>query len=214
MNDGCETVDILGPTLIRIINPFMVVEVVLSLRPCVYVLDIETTSLHADSGQVVCIGLADYFDGREKIIFVKSPAVERQSLREFIEFFRRVNIYFTWGGMSFDVPFLLSRCVRLRIDPSAMLEARHIDLMEIARSHLRLSSNSLQSVSRYLDMRLEEEYVGVDVPRLYSEYLAGRKGRRVVIISHCRNDLRRVLSVARILRPLVQSIHRDLPNLS
>ncbi len=192
----------------------MDIEGELSLKPCVYVLDIETTSLHADTGQVVCIGLADYFEGRDKVIFVKSPEDEKRSLKMFVEFFRRVNIYFTWGGMSFDVPFLVSRCVRLRIDPSSMLEARHIDLMEIARSYLRLSSNSLQSISRYLDVRMAEEYVGVDVPRLYSEYLAGKKGRRAVIINHCRNDLRRMLLVARTLRPLVQSIHRDLPNLS
>lgn len=192
----------------------MNIEVELSLKPCVYVLDIETTSLHADTGQIVCIGLADYFDGSEKVIFVKSPEDEKNSLKMFVEFFRRVNIYFTWGGMSFDVPFLVSRCVRLRIDPSPLLEARHIDLMEIARSYLRLSSNSLQSISRYLDVRMVEEYVGVDVPRLYSEYLAGKRGRRTVIINHCRNDLRRTLLVARALRPLVQSIHSDLPNLS
>jgi len=186
----------------------------LSLRPGVYVLDIETTSLHADAGQIVCIGIADYFNGREKIIFVESPGDERRSLREFIKFFQRVHIYFTWGGAGFDVPFIVSRCVRLGIDPSALLEARHIDLMVIARDHLRLSSNSLQSVSRYLMVRLAEEYVGVDVPRLYSEYLAGRRGRRSIIINHCRNDLRRILLVARALRPLVQSIHRDLPSLS
>jgi hypothetical protein len=86
--------------------------------------------------------------------------------------------------------------------------------MEIARSYLRLSSNSLQSISRYLNVRMAEEYVSVDVPRLYLEYLAGKRRHRAVIINHCRSDLRRTLLVARALRPLVQSIHRDLPNLS
>lgn len=186
----------------------------MSLRPVVYVLDIETTSLAADAGQVVCIGMAEYFKGKERIIFVKKPEEEKSSLREFIEFFQQVNIYFTWGGLGFDVPFLISRCVRLRIDPSPMLEARHIDLMEVSKNHLRLSSNSLQSVSRYLGMPFTEEYLGIDVPRLYAEHLAGKKGRKAIIINHCRNDLRRILAVAKLLRPLIQSIYRDLPNLS
>ncbi|MEM3905538.1 MAG: ribonuclease H-like domain-containing protein [Nitrososphaerota archaeon] len=186
----------------------------LILRPVVYALDIETTSLTADTGQVICIGLAEYFKGKEKIIFVKTPEEEESSLREFIKIFQEVNIYFTWGGLGFDIPFLISRCVRLRIDPTPILEARHIDLMEVSKNHMRLSSNSLQSVSRYLGINLPEEYIGIDVPRLYSEYLAGKKGRRTLIINHCRKDLKRVLSIAKLLRPLIQSIYRDLPNLS
>ncbi len=186
----------------------------MSLRPSVYVLDIETNSLHADSGQVVCIGLADFYNGRMKIYFVKNPSAEKLVLREFMEFFRGVNIYFTWGGLGFDVPFMVSRCVRLRVDSSPLFEARHIDMMEVSRNHLRLSSNSLQSVCRFLGIRHEEEYGGIDVPRLYSEYLSGSRSRRRLIINHCRTDLERTLLVARMLRPLIQTLFRDLPSLS
>ncbi|MDJ0273960.1 MAG: ribonuclease H-like domain-containing protein [Nitrososphaerota archaeon] len=183
-------------------------------KPDVIALDIETTSLHADTGHLVCAVIGDFWTGRLRSFLVRRPEQERQVVEALLKRIGRSHVLFTWRGSSFDVPWLVTRCIKLRVDPSPIYAPRHVDLATVVEKELRLSNTSLWNVVRFLGLRRVEETLGADVPMLYERALLG-KGRELSrILRHCKEDVELTIGVARALRPVLTQLFRDLPPLS
>jgi uncharacterized protein YprB with RNaseH-like and TPR domain len=182
-------------------------------RPDVIALDIETTSLHADTGHLVCAVVGDFWTSKLKSYVVKRPEHEKDALEQLLKRVGRSHVLLTWRGSSFDVPWLVTRCLKLSVDPSPVYAPRHIDLATVVERELRLSNTSLWNVVRFLGLERVEESIGADVPMLYEEALLGRKGGFSKILRHCREDVQLTIAVARALRPVLAQVFRDLPPL-
>lgn len=125
------------------------------LRICAF--DLETTSLGADLGVILCAALKE--PGQRPTIFRidewsadwQAHPEDDQDLAD--QLARRLEEYDVWlafNGAAFDLPFLRSRLAHWRLKP---LSPRIlIDPYLIVRRKLRLSSNSLAALAAYLGL--------------------------------------------------------------
>ncbi|MFH7880645.1 MAG: ribonuclease H-like domain-containing protein [Candidatus Aenigmatarchaeota archaeon] len=162
-------------------------------------LDIETTNLYADIGSVIVIGLI--VNGEEKFFFVDSPKMEKNVLESFLDFLKEIknDKIYIWNS-DFDIPFLLTRCLKFGLDVSIFNSLKIIDLLKFAREKLRLSSNSLENISLFFGLEKNLELKGKDILMLYQEYLEGKLENRDKIIEHCRDDLQRLKELHQIFK--------------
>lgn len=110
-------------------------------------LDIETTDLDADRGEVITAVLLgsgssnyQYPDGKKW--------TERKMLKRLFASMRQYDRIVTYYGTGFDVPFLRSRALKLGLEfPKKVY---HTDLYYVVRSKMKLHRNSLQAATRFL----------------------------------------------------------------
>ncbi|MCS7143333.1 MAG: ribonuclease H-like domain-containing protein [Aigarchaeota archaeon] len=183
------------------------------LKPNTAILDIETTSLDADTGYVICIGLMTLNEDKTKTFFAPSPASEKSVITSFLRTLEKCHVYLTWNGSAFDVPFLTARALKYSIDFSPLYRRRHVDLAEVARRTLKLSSYSMWNVCRYLGIEQGPSTLNSDIPRLYLGYIRGNRRFRAEIVRHCLDDLRRTRAVMKRMKSLIHHVHHDLPTL-
>ena len=155
-------------------------------------------------GRIVAVGLldADFPDGPHVLV--------GDDERELLEFFwvmaEGFDLYISWNGLGFDLPWLYVRSMVLGIEPTVRIstarfrrpgESNHLDLFALLTDwrgnrskHLRLD---LATVARALGV---ESPVGdgADVPALWE------KGDYDSIRKHLESDLRATLGIWRALR--------------
>ncbi|MDI6639453.1 MAG: ribonuclease H-like domain-containing protein [Methanocellales archaeon] len=125
-------------------------------------LDIETTSLHADDGIIVCYAIV----GQEGITYsniIKAPEEEAGLLRRLIADLCDLRVrhldskILSYYGYSFDYPMIITRLydwkmydeIR-RFRQNFVGRDKHIDLYYVVRSNLLLKSRKLEDVCAYL----------------------------------------------------------------
>jgi uncharacterized protein YprB with RNaseH-like and TPR domain len=175
-------------------------------------LDIETSNLHADIGSLIVAGFL--VQKEEKFFFVETPRMEKQVLEEIVKFLDKIKkekIY-VWNA-SFDIPFLISRCLKYRIDTKIFTKLKIFDLLKFAREFFRLSSNKLDDVSLFFGLEKNVKVTGKNVQGFYEEYLAGDKTKKEEIINHCRDDLISLAKIYEIARDLIEFWEKKQKNL-
>lgn len=167
-------------------------------------LDIETTSLYADTGMLVCAVLRS--EGKDTLFFVESPKKEKDVLERLLKQTRKCDTLITFNGRSFDLPFLVSRGIVLGIQDVTLNPPCHIDLFEHCRKNLRFDKLSLDHIARVLGVEVETGLTGREVPHLYLTYLAKQdKELRDRIIEHCISDVNMLEKISlRLGPPLTQ----------
>jgi uncharacterized protein YprB with RNaseH-like and TPR domain len=171
-------------------------------------LDIETTSLYADMGMLVCAVLRR--DGADVKFFVESPRAERKVLTRLLGELRKCEGVVTFNGRSFDLPFILSRALVVGIEDPALDLPVHVDLYEECKRLLRFDRHGLDHIARLLGIEVNAKLSGQEVPHLYMTYLA-TKDRKVRdrIIGHCVCDIDTMEKVEKRLRALVSRDEKD-----
>ncbi|MCS7093918.1 MAG: ribonuclease H-like domain-containing protein [Candidatus Aenigmarchaeota archaeon] len=175
-------------------------------------LDIETTSLHADIGTLILAGFLN--ENSETFFFSDSPKKEKETLEGVVEFLKKIKnekIYI-WN-VNFDIPFLITRCLKHRVDVSVFPKLKLVDLLKFSREKLRLSTNTLENVSLFLDLDKNLKLRGKDILILYQEYLEGKKENKEKIIEHCRDDLIRLKEIHEIAKVLIDEWEKQQNNL-
>jgi uncharacterized protein len=168
------------------------------------ILDIETTSLAADSGIVVGIGLMPE-DGPAEYLSAGRTEEEETVLSKLVSLLDQFEIVVTWNGRSFDLPFLTTRLLSHGLDPQPLLGMRHIDLHEVVKGRLRLTFTYLEHVCNFFGIEKRKEPMGMDVPHLYLKAQEGDPGALKVIREHCLDDLEATRKVYVKLKPLLEA---------
>ncbi len=165
-------------------------------------LDIETTSMKADLGMVVVIGVLG--EGEAELIFSGNKRDERKALEWLKEKLENCDLIITWYGSGFDIPFLLTRAIHHGVDLSKLAEIPMLDLYQWAKANLLLNSYKMTSVARFLG--IDEgtgDFAGPDVLTLFKLWERGESRASDMIVQHCREDLHVLKRVHERLKPTV-----------
>lgn len=177
--------------------------------PRICFLDVESSGLEADVGLIVGVGFMD-LEGRFKWLYADEPAREREVLKKALEHLSTHHVFVTWNGGRFDVPFLYSRAIKLRLSLEGIIKSIHFDLAEFIRGHLKLSRMDLYHVAKFLGIRKNISVEGIDVPSLYHEALRGNRRAASRIRNHCRDDLETTRRIFLRVLPMVRAMKPEL----
>jgi len=173
--------------------------------------DIETSSLHADIGSLIVAGFLT--EKEEKFFFVESPREERKVLEEILDYLEKIKnekIY-VWNA-SFDIPFLISRCLKNDLKTKIFTQLKIIDLLKFSREVLRLSSNRLDDVSNFFGIEKNIKVTGRNIQKFYEEFLSGNTQMKEEIINHCRDDLISLSKIYEKVKDLVEAWEKKQKN--
>lgn len=147
-------------------------------------------------------------DGKVEIRFA-----EKQNERELLEWLRselkKYNCVVTWYGSKFDLPFILSRAVPLKVDMRELLKLRSIDLYDWCKEYLKLSSYKLEDVANFMGVKREMEFRGNDVHALSLLAARGNKEAMNAIMDHCKEDLILLKKIYEKLEPYLEVLHEE-----
>ncbi len=169
----------------------------------VLILDIETSSLEADGGIIVGAGLIPE-KGQAEYFQVKRTADEKEVLTKLAKRLEGCDVIVTWNGRSFDIPFLTTRLLKQNMDPRLVAAKRHIDLIEVVKSRLRLTFTYLDHVCDFFGIAKKKGPMGMDVPQLYVKAQEGDRKALGAIKEHCLDDLEATRKVYLRLKPLLE----------
>lgn len=152
--------------------------------------DIETTSLKADEGILVAAGFI-LPSGETKVLFAENPKEEKELIEKTFKIFeenKNDEVIIWYSG--FDIPFLVSRAIKYRINASLIYELKIVDICKLIKENLKFRSNKLDEVSKFFGVEKDLKITGKDVQRLYINFLSGEKKAKDEIIAHCIDDLK------------------------
>jgi uncharacterized protein YprB with RNaseH-like and TPR domain len=116
-------------------------------------LDIETSHLEADWGVMLTWAIKDR-NGEVVSDFITKEELFNGSndlriVKSLLEEMKKYDVFVTYYGTGFDLPYIRSRALFYKLNPPAYGENYHFDLYYTVRSKLRLQSNSLVSVCQF-----------------------------------------------------------------
>lgn len=122
-------------------------------------LDIEASNLKANFGIVLSYCIKDEKSnvvyGRhitKEEIQGKDKTYDKQLLTECIADMRKFKRLISYYGTGYDMPFLLTRALKWKLDYPLYGEIKHFDLYYLAKSKLNLHRKSLEVVTKWLDI--------------------------------------------------------------
>lgn len=158
-------------------------------EPRVLVWDIESTSLNAVFGTILCIGYK--WLGKPK---VHVPSIldgnngnmlsDKHLVEEFATVFNTCDYHTTWYGERFDHPMVCSKLIKFGLPPLA--PKPHLDLWKTARKRFKLHSNRLQAWEQFLGLE------NAKTPISFDAWLQAAHGDRKALATvkhHCKKDV-------------------------
>ena len=174
------------------------------MAPRISFLDLETSSLEADAGIIVGVGLMSE-TGKSEYLEVRRTADEKAILSKLLKRLESIDVIVTWSGRGFDIPYLTTRLLKHSTDPRPVLSKLHLDLNEVVRSRLRLTFTYLDHVCDFFGIKRDRGPMGLEVPHLFVKALEGDETSLRTIRDHCLDDLRVTREVFLKLRPLLEN---------
>ena len=160
-------------------------------------LDIETSSLDADSGMVVAVGYATG-NGKPKILFVESFDDEKSVISDIFEMTKDKEII-TFNGSRFDIPFLIARGLKYGL---YLPKIETIDLYCWARKFLKLQSRRFHEICLFYDIP-HEEISGKEVNELFIKAMSGVHDAKQRIVDHLNQDIEALQAFYKKIKPLL-----------
>jgi len=158
-------------------------------------LDIETTGLAGGTGTAAFMVGMGFVDGerfRVRQYFMRDYQEEAALLRGLAKDLGRFRYLVTFNGRMFDIPVLETR-FQLNKETFPLSGVLHLDLLPPSRRlwKARLESCRLQSLeAAVLGLRRSGDVGGSEIPRLYFEYLRGRRAHALAkVFEHNRLDV-------------------------
>jgi uncharacterized protein YprB with RNaseH-like and TPR domain len=118
-------------------------------------LDIETTNFNADIAYM--LSYAFKVRGSDKVFSSKitkeeifSGKFDERLVKQCIEDLKRFKRIYTYYGTGFDIPFLRTRALELKLDFPVFGSIQHQDIYYIVRNKLKLCRNRLENVTRLM----------------------------------------------------------------
>ena len=179
--------------------------------PRIILWDTENSSLDADFGTMLCFGYKYLGEGRTHVISVKDfpkhfrhdPTNDREVVKKAYEILSQADMWVTWYGTYYDVPFLATRLLEHRhaLKEFVLPPVPHVDGWKIAKYRMKLHSNRLASVSAFLGL---EEKTAIKPP-VWRKALAGHQASLNYVIRHCRQDVKVLEQAYEAIKPLFTS---------
>jgi len=173
-------------------------------RPKIAIWDIECTNLNANYGYMLCMGYKFLGESKSHLIsitdfpaFQKNPTNDYYLVKAAGEVLSQCDMWVTWYGARFDVPYLQSRLVFHKLP--IMPPIAHVDGWRIAKYKMKLNSNRLASVTGFLEL---EEKTPLSGP-IWIRAAAGHKQSVKYVTEHCIQDVKVLEQVYERIKPLM-----------
>lgn len=178
--------------------------------------DIEATNLNADFGYVLCVSMKEpgrptkTYSITDYTLFKEDCTNDRHVVLDAARELSTADIWVTWYGKRFDVPYIQTRLLGHGYSP--MPFTTHIDGWETARKGLRLHSNRLASVLSFLELADKTPLNG----KIWTRAAAGYHDAIEYVITHCERDVEALEEAYEKLKPYVRyhpnmAVANDLP---
>lgn len=176
-------------------------------EPKVLLWDIESTSLNADFGTILCIGWKWLGGKRVYVadIHEHGNAAEPWDDSGLVEFFvnevyDKADYTVAHYGQRFDLPMIVTKCVKYGIPVPAPKVL--VDTWRISRDNLKLHNNRLDSIAKYF-VTLDQK-TGI-MPDEWRRAMCGDRKALRYVVDHCRADILVLDEVFKRLRPLARN---------
>ena len=158
-------------------------------NPRIILWDLETTNLNADFGYIICGAYKVLGEKPVTLISIRNNhsngvTNDKKVVEKLKKDLSSADMWVTWFGTYFDIPFLQSRLLYHGLSP--MPPVPHVDGWYIAKKKLHIHSNRLASVSSFLGI---EEKTKLDGPLWIAASAGDAKAQRYVE-EHCVQDVK------------------------
>jgi uncharacterized protein YprB with RNaseH-like and TPR domain len=174
------------------------------------VFDLETSSLYANTGIVLCGCVKQWgVKGVTTIRADEFPSWEgRKSNNKavivaIVKELKKYDVLVAHNGQYFDKTFLNSSCLRYNLRPSVRW-LKFIDPVLIARRHLRVARNSLASLLDYFE--IQDTKTPIEFRHWIQASHDGNRKSMNKIVEHCQRDVVSLEQVYDKTRTLVDKI--------
>lgn len=173
------------------------------------IFDLETSSLYANSGIVLCCCVKSY--GHKDVTTIRAdefPSWKKRKSdnKDVVEAIMKkldeYDILVAHNGQFFDKAWLNSACLKYGFYPELRYR-KTVDPVQAARRHLRLARNSLASLIDYFDIQDDKSPIRFD--NWLTASLDGDRKSMDYIVEHCRRD---VIALDRVYDKLRTIIHK------
>lgn len=170
--------------------------------------DLETTNLNADFGYILSACWCDLSAPGRKIKTIriddykgykKDRTNDKQLCAELANDLSEADVFVTWYGDRFDIPYLNTRLLWHGLDVLPPIPS--VDGWRAARNHLKLSSNRLANISEFLDVDRKTPVVGWQWVRAG----AGHEDALDYIVEHNQKDVLVLGQVYDLIRPVIKN---------
>ncbi len=174
------------------------------------ILDLETTSLDADSGVILC---CSYESSKEpgKVRTLRQDRMnphwdkgdrgnDKELVKAICKLVREHDVVVAHNGSRFDLPFLRTRALRWGLTP--LKDVKQIDPCSVAWRKFKLRSNSLGRIADYVGIK--DKKTPLDMSTWADATLRGDKKAMNLIVEHCEADIRVLSGVLEFVKPFIK----------
>ena len=157
------------------------------------IFDIETSSLYANTGIILCAQIKTY--GSKELKTVRADKFKnwktrksdnREVVMAVMEALDDYDILVAHNGQYFDKAWLNSACLKYGLPPRLRFE-KFVDPCQQARRHLRLARNSLSALLEYFD--IPENKTPIRFNHWLTASLDSDRKAMGYIVEHCQRDV-------------------------
>ncbi len=175
----------------------------LSLPSNTILLDIETSGLNRQHDQVISIGVALSDSHQHPVLkhwFLETKEEEKNLLESFLLFLKNTQSIYTYGGRTFDYPFLLSRMESYGLDTSPFLKLKLVDMKDL----LKPLGKERKLLEASLSFQRQSSAKGKDILKLYRTFEASKSPLyRDLILKHQKDELYSLLAFLELYHTLL-----------
>lgn len=158
--------------------------------------DFETSNLNADYGILFCAVIKQVNNGKPIILrwdeqksYYKEPWSDKELAIKIRDTLEKFDILIPYNGKIFDLPFLNARL--MFYNERTIKPMKHIDLYYVSRWKFKISSNSLERFSEFLNVKHRKTKIDGN---LWVKALVGARkkiGKKAMdyIVDYCLKDV-------------------------
>lgn len=175
-------------------------------EPKIMILDIEASNLSANFGHMISFGYK-WLGAKEVYVkaindfkgFKKNHVDDEGLVRWAAGEMTKADIWVTWYGKGFDIPYIQTRCLKHKI--GILPETPHVDGWAVAKYKMRMTSNRLESVATFLGVSSKTHLDG----NIWDRAAAGYEKDIKYIVKHNKEDVLSLERVYKIILPLIST---------
>lgn len=163
--------------------------------------DIESSNLKADFGTAVVVSIKPY--GGPPVTFTARPGRDKAMLRKVAAELAKYQIWVSFYGKMFDIPFLNSRLVRHGLH--ALEKKHHIDIYWVIKARTALSRRNQAHLLSWLGT--PEQKMSVS-PNTWAEMAVSTDEKLKILVERCESDVTGLEALYNKTKHLIGEISR------